>query len=521
MPATATLAELLAEASLDRLPRERKAGILLHPTSLPGGCGVGDLGSAAEAFLRWLAEAGQSVWQVLPLGPTGFGDSPYSLLSSFAGNPLLISLEELVKDGLLDASDLSAQPETDPERVDFAVAAPFKRELLGRAFEGLEAGRAPALAAELDSFRDTEGASWLDDWALFAALKDHFGGSAWPAWEPALAHRRPTALERSRESLSREVHYHCFVQLLFARQWRNLRRLASELGIEILGDLPIYTALDSADVWTAPGLWELDAAGRPLAVAGVPPDAFSEEGQLWGNPLYRWRAHREEDYAWWSRRLEASFKLADRVRIDHFRGFAGFWRVPAQARTAAAGRWVRGPGRELFEAVRKRLGRPLPLVAEDLGVITPDVRRLLAELGFPGMKVLQFAFTEPGSDHLPHRYQANQLVYTATHDNPPARAWFETASAAEAERVRAYLGLEAEAPVEWALIRTAYTSVADLAVVPLQDVLGLGEEARMNTPGREGRNWSWRLRAEQVEDGTALRLRRLAEVSDRLPAELR
>ncbi|HEX4953473.1 MAG TPA: 4-alpha-glucanotransferase [Thermoanaerobaculia bacterium] len=502
------------ESSPER--RRRRAGILLHPTSLPGPFGVGDLGPAAMAFLSWAHAAGQSVWQVLPLGPTGYGDSPYGLLSSFAGNPFLISPEALVEDGLLHASELHHVPRSRADRVDSHKFGPWKEAILRASWGQFEADAPPGLAAELAAFCAQEGPAWLDDWSLFIALKRRHRGRPWPEWQAPLARREPGALAQAREELAEEIAFHAFVQFLFFRQWKALRRRAAELSIEILGDLPIYVALDSADVWCAPHLFELDARFQPTAVSGVPPDAFTADGQLWGTPVYDWGAHHAEGYAWWAARIGASLRFVDQLRIDHFRGFAGWWRVPADAPTAAGGRWVPGPGLALFQAVAAQLG-PLPLIAEDLGVITPDVRRLLADLGVPGMKVLQFAFADEDSDYLPHHYEPHCVVYTGTHDNDTARGWFAHAGTEERRRAADYLGVEGGARIEWAMIRAAYTSVADLAVVPMQDALGLGSRARMNTPGKPGGNWLWRVREEDVHDGTAARLRRLVEVTGRVP----
>ncbi len=483
---------------------------------MPGPFGVGDLGPAAHAFLSWAQAAGQSVWQVLPLGPTGYGDSPYGLLSSFAGNPLLISPEALVSEGLLDASELHHVPRSRADQVDSPQFGPWKEAILRASWDAFGKAARPGLAEELAAFRAQEGPGWLDDWTLFIALKRHHKGRPWPEWPPDLARREPEALARSRGELAEELAFHAFVQFLFFRQWAALRRRAAELSIEILGDLPIYVALDSADAWCAPHLFDLDEHFQPRAFSGVPPDDFTADGQLWGTPVYDWAAHRAEGYAWWAARIGASLRFVDLLRIDHFRGFAGWWRVPAGAPTAASGRWEPGPGLELFRAVEARLGR-LPLIAEDLGVITPDVRQLLADLGVPGMKVLQFAFADDDSDYLPHRFEPHCVVYTGTHDNDTARGWFAHAAAEERRRAADYLGVEGAIRIEWALIRAAYTSVADLAIVPMQDALGLGSRARMNTPGQSGGNWVWRVREEDVTEGTAERLRRLAEVTGRLP----
>lgn len=494
----------------------RHAGILLHPSSLPGPYGIGDLGPAAEAFLDWVAAAGQGIWQVLPLSPTGFGDSPYSALSSFAGNPLLISPEVLVREGLLDPAELERLPKSAGPRVDFPAVRGAKGGLLRASYERFLGAPPAGLAEAFDLFGSVAAtAAWLDDWSLFAALRDRFGGKPWPEWDRGLARREPAALAAARRELEDEIDFHRYVQFLFFRQWQALREKARGLDIEVMGDLPIYAPLDSADVWSRQELFELGDDGRPLALSGVPPDAFSSSGQLWGTPVYRWDRHRDEGFGWWIERLRASLSFADRVRLDHFRGFESYWRVPAGATTAIDGHWEPGPGRALFEALTSALGAPR-LVAEDLGVITPEVEALLEATGLPRMKVLQFAFSEPDSKHLPHHHLPNAVTYTGTHDNDTVRGWFAGLGAEERQRVRDYLGFAGENGIEWAMIRAAYTSVAEAAVVPLQDVLGLGGEARMNRPGANGGNWSWRAREEEIRDGLAARLRRLAELSGRL-----
>ena len=473
---------------------ERAAGILLHPTSLPGRFGIGDIGPMAERFLDWLASAGQSIWQVLPLGPTGGGASPYGSLSAFAGNPLLISPERLVEEGLAPASALDDVPEFSADRVEWDRVREWKERLLRSAWDG--ASVSGSAREELETFRRApEQENWLADWSLFAA-------------------RRATGRTGNREELAEEVEYQEFLQATFFRQWDRLRREAQRRSIALFGDVQIYVPLDCADVETHRELFALDAEGRPLEVAGVPPDFFSQTGQLWGYPLYRWDRMAEDGYAWWIERLRAAFRLTDIVRLDHFRAFAAYWAVPAGETTAVNGRWRPGPGRKLFDAVRKSLGR-VPLVAEDLGTITPDVKRLLAKLGLPGMKVLQFAFSEADSQYLPHRHLPNAVVYTGTHDNDTTRGWWETLDPDARARANDYLGTTG-AEIEWDLIRAAYASVADRAIVPLQDVFGLGSEARMNTPAEAKGNWSWRAREENFANDRNARLRRLAELCGRL-----
>jgi 4-alpha-glucanotransferase len=493
----------------------RGAGLLLHPTSLPSRFGVGDLGPEAASFLDWATRAGQSVWQVLPLGPTGMGNSPYGCLSAFAGNPLLVSPELCRDEGLLGEGDLAAAASPGGDRVDFAAAASSRERQLRQAFAAFRARPSEVLSRAFAEFREApEQAGWLRDWALFAALKAGHGGRAWTDWDPELRDRRPGALAAAERRHGEELEYQRFVQFLFFRQWSALRERARAAGVELLGDLPIYVAADSADVWAHRELFELDEAGRPLRVAGVPPDYFSATGQLWGNPLYRWDRLRESGYAWWIERLRANLRLTDRVRLDHFRGFAGFWAVPAGEPTAVGGTWVEGPGAELFEAIAAALGG-LPLVAEDLGVITPDVTALRDRFGLPGMKVLQFGF-DPGSDHAPHRLVPHSVVYTGTHDNDTTRGWFESLDEGARRRVLAYTGGTPES-ISWDLLRTACTAVAELAIAPVQDLLGLDASARMNRPGSDAGNWGWRLAPESLTGELAERLAELAAVTGRLP----
>lgn len=493
----------------------RSAGVLLHPTSLPGRFGIGDLGPAAVHFLDWAAAAGQTLWQVLPLGPTGFGNSPYGTRSAFAGNPLLISPERLLEMDLVEESALSDPPAFREDHVDFGAVIAWKDRLLRSSFEVFRArGSAEAKDALGDFLEVARRDGWLDEWALFQALKVRYGQAAWHEWDSAVARREPSALASAAAELADEVAYHQYVQFLFFHQWARLRSEAARRGIRILGDVPIYVALDSADVWGNSELFLLDDERRPLAVAGVPPDYFSPTGQLWGNPLYRWDRMKERGFDWWIARMRANFRLADIVRLDHFRGFAGFWQVPAGHETASGGAWVKGPGIDLFRALKAALG-DLPLVAEDLGLITPDVERLRVAIGAPGMRVLQFGFGDLDNIHLPHRHSEDMVVYTGTHDNATTREWFDGLDQDAKELVLDYLGgSEAEA-IEWMMIRAAYGSVARTAIVPMQDVLGGGAECRMNTPGQPADNWSWRLRTEDLSASSAARLRRLAAITGR------
>lgn len=491
----------------------RAAGVLLHPTSLPGPHGVGELGPEAVRWLDLLAAAGQRVWQVLPLGPTGYGDSPYQSFSAFAGNPYLIDVGALAAAGLVADAELDPLRALPSRRVDFGGLYALKLPLLRRAADAFLAAGGESEPA-FRAFRERE-AAWLEDFALFMALKEEAGGAPWTSWDRPLRLREPAALADARERLAAEVARQRVWQYWFDAQWSAVKAQAAARGIRVLGDAPIFVALDSADVWAHPELYHLAEDGRPTVVAGVPPDYFSATGQRWGNPLYRWDVLARRGYDWWVSRLRSALERVDLVRIDHFRGFAAYWEVPAEEPTAVRGRWVEGPGADLFATLRRELGG-LPVVAEDLGVITPDVEELRDSFGLPGMKVLQFAFAGgPDDPYLPHNYPRDCVVYTGTHDNDTTRAWYETAPEAERDHVRRYLGRPDEEVVA-GLVRLAFASVADLAVVPLQDHLGLGSEARMNTPGRESGNWTWRFAWEDVPGWLAPHLRGLAEVYGRL-----
>lgn len=495
----------------------RAAGLLLHPTSLPGRFPIGDLGPSAVAMLDWMVSAGFTVWQVLPLGPTGMGDSPYNALSAFAGNPLLISPEALVDDGLLPPEALAAWEVEESSQVDFAAAVACKESLLRQAFLHFESGEFPALAAGLERFADScRRSAWLDDWALYASLKREHGDASWLDWEPSLRRREPPALRLKAAALADEIRYAIFCQFLFFRQWAAVRGAAESRGIRILGDVPIYVAPDSADTWANSHLFELEPGGGLRAVAGVPPDYFSADGQRWGNPLYRWDLLRDEGFAWWIARLRAQLEIAHYLRLDHFRGFVAYWRIPQRHATARRGKWVKGPGEAFFKALRQGLGG-LPLVAEDLGQIDARVHDLRRRLDLPGMRVLQFGFGVADSDHSPHRHEPRSVVYTGTHDNDTTRGWFAATGDDERHRVLTYLGATPET-ITAAMIRSAYGSVAELAIVPLQDVLDLGSEARMNTPGRGSGNWSWRVRHADVAADLPGRMRDLAAATARLPA---
>lgn len=493
----------------------RAAGILLHPTSLPGPYGIGDLGPEADRFLEWAAAAGQTLWQILPFAPT-FGGSPYTCASAFAGNPMWISPDLLVREGFVPREALADVPAFPSDRVEFDAASRWKDALLRRSWAHFQEHGSAAERSDLASFVDApEQARWLPDWSLFAALKRDFGGRAWPQWEDDLARRDPDAIRLASHAVEGEVRYQEYLQFLVFRQWRRVRSRARELGIRIIGDMPIYVAYDSADVWAHPELFALNDSLRSTEVAGVPPDYFSATGQLWGNPLYRWDRMEADGFAWWVDRMAAGLRACDLLRIDHFRAFAAYWSVPASDATALNGRWVPGPGRKLFDAARKALGG-LPVLAEDLGDITKEVRELMAQLRIPGMKILQFGFYGSDSEYLPHRYPRDCVVYTGTHDNDTARGWYAGLKPEEKQRVWDYLGSDGR-EIEWDLIRAALTSVAARAIVPLQDVLGLGSEARMNTPSEPAGNWTWRARTDAFRPDLAERLRRAVELAGRIP----
>lgn len=503
----------------------RTSGILLHPTSLPGNFGVGDLGPEAYKFVDFLVSAGQSLWQVLPLGPTGYGDSPYACYSAFAGNTLLISPERLIAEGLLDSSNFKTSLAHASDRVDYSESHTAKDELLRRAYQNYTKTADTNLRGRFETFAQRE-AHWLDDYALFRALKDAHNGVAWNEWEPALTRRTPAALTQAREQLREQIEAQMFYQFLFFEQWFALKSYCNERGVRIVGDLPIFVAQDSADVWTNPDQFKLDENGRPLVVAGVPPDYFSATGQLWGNPLYNWERMKAEGFAWWIERVRATLKVVDIARVDHFRGFAACWEIPGGDKTAERGQWVEAPGKELFTAIRRTLGE-LPIIAEDLGVITPDVVALRDEFGFPGMRILQFGF---GGDtkniDLPHNYIANVVAYTGTHDNDTTVGWFQSVAGEgstrsdeqiESERQFCLDYLKSDGQeIHWDFIRAVFASVANTAIVPLQDVLGLGTEARMNLPNSTQGNWSWRFHAGSLIGDIAARLKKLTSLYGRL-----
>ncbi|MEW5869354.1 MAG: 4-alpha-glucanotransferase [Chloroflexota bacterium] len=486
---------------------ERSSGILLHPTSLPGRFGIGDIGPQAYAWIDFLAEAGCKLWQVLPLGPTGYGDSPYQCFSAFAGNPYLVSPEALLAEGLLHSNDLVEALDFPAERVDFGRVIYWKLDLLDRSFIQFQQAAPAALQRDYRLFCEQQ-ADWLEDFALFMALKEAHGGAPWPTWKAALRDRQPQALTKARQDLAVAIQRQIYRQFLFFRQWGRLREYAHEHGIQIIGDAPIFVAHDSADVWAHPELFYLNAKGQPTVVAGVPPDYFSPTGQLWGNPLYRWEVHQANGYTWWLARLRAVLGLVDIVRLDHFRGFAGYWEVKGKAKTAEKGRWVPGPGMDFFQEVSQALGE-LPIIAEDLGVITPDVEAMRDHFGLPGMRILQFAFAGgPKDPFLPHNYVENCVAYTGTHDNDTVRGWYERVEEDEKDFYRRYLARDGH-DVSWDLIRAVWGSVAVFALAPMQDFLSLGNAARMNYPGNPSGNWTWRMPEEALNEWLKCRIRDL------------
>ena len=496
----------------------RASGILLHPTSLPGPCGIGELGPAAERFVEFFAGAGQRLWQVLPLSPTGFGDSPYQCFSAFAGNPLLICLEQLVLDGLLSASELNPLPHFPKQFVDYGRVIHFKLPLLKRSFEALTKG-ASAMREDFEDFCQKNN-SWLTDYTLFMAIKEAHGGKVWTEWDKSIALREPEAVRHWSVVLETEIQAQKYFQYQFFRQWGALRRYALQRGVSIMGDLPIYVAHDSADVWAHPEMFHLDDSGMPALVAGVPPDYFSATGQLWGNPLYRWDKMSSSGYRWWVERFRTVLSLVDQVRLDHFRGFEGYWEIPAAETTAIRGRWVPGPGASLFEELQASLG-DLPIVAENLGVITPEVEALRERFSFPGMSILQFAFGRDAQapSFQPHNYSRNLVAYTGTHDNDTTVGWFTSRGTNDSTRTTEqideerrfacdYLGTDGR-EIHWAFIRALLASVADTVVIPLQDLLGLGSEARLNRPSTATGNWRWRFTQEELTLDLQERLKRM------------
>ncbi len=503
----------------------RSSGVLLHPTSLPSSHGIGDFGPEAYHFVDFLHSAGQKLWQVLPLNPTGYGDSPFQCFSASAGNPLLISLENLAEQGLLSKADFQSAPKFPVEAVDYGAVAIFKYPLLYKAAKNFFAGAIGDRQREFDQFAQLH-ASWLNDFALFMAIKEEQNLREWTGWPDAIAAREHKEIRRKKEELAPVIEAQKFFQYVFFQQWQKLRAYGRERNIRIIGDVPIYVAHDSADVWANPEFFLLDQHGRPLKIAGVPPDYFSATGQCWGNPIYNWPLLKQTGFQWWVERLRSALHLYDFIRIDHFRGFEAYWEVPSDATTAVNGRWVKAPGAELFATLRKEFGG-LPIIAENLGVITPEVEALRHEFGLPGMAILQFAFgNDPQAPTFkPHNYVHDLVAYTGTHDNDTVVGWWTSSGKGDSTRTaedvikehdyaRRYLGFTDE-PVNWVLIRAILASVANTAIAPMQDILGLGSEARMNLPGVPSGYWKWRMKPGAATQAIATMLRELVKLYER------
>lgn len=480
---------------------QRASGILLHPTSLPSRFGIGDLGQSAYDFVDFLERSRQRLWQILPLGPTGYDHSPYTMnFSAFAGNPLMISLEQLANEGWLHADELVPLPDANPEQVDFDRVIPYKFDYLRRAFDRFQSSRSSDQQRQFEQFCQQQS-WWLDDFVLFMALLDANHGKPWSQWEPAIARRDPAALQEQAKQLDHSIQFQQFLQFKFFEQWSRLRDYANQRKIQIIGDVSIYVCHNSADVWANPELFKLDPQTlEPAYIAGVPPDYFSETGQLWGNPVYAWEQSQQTQFDWWIKRFKATLQYVDLVRVDHFRGFEAYWQVPAGEPTAINGEWVKAPGQEFFETLQARLGS-LPILAEDLGIITPEVEELRDRFNFPGMRILMFAFDGSDSIHLPHHYIQNCIVYSGTHDNDTAIGWWSKASDQEKNQLADYLGCASANDIHdinWVLIRMALASVANSAILPLQDLLGLDGHARMNDPSKIPGNWRWRYTSSDL-----------------------
>ncbi len=482
----------------------RMSGILLHPSSLPGPDGIGDIGPEAYEWVNFLVQSGCNLWQLLPLGPTGYGDSPYQCFSAFAGNPFLISSTLLIDEGLLLLEDLQDRPDFSTESVDFGPVIQWKLKLLDRAYNNFVQKQPEEITEKFQQFINQEQ-DWLFDFALFMAIKELNGGLSWDYWDDGLRKRDGKALKNFQDENKTLIESHMFKQFLFFTQWTGLKNYANDQGIKIIGDIPIFISFDSSDAWSNPELFYFDEDLKPTVVAGVPPDYFSATGQLWGNPLYRWEVHKQDRYKWWLKRINSTLKLFDFIRLDHFRGFVNYWEVPAGNETAEIGQWLPGPGADFFEVMQNELG-VLPIIAEDLGEISTDVYILRDQFDLPGMKILQFAFSsDPEDPFLPHNYPVNCVAYTGTHDNDTVLGWYQSAPVEEKDFCRRYLARSGE-NISWDLIRAVWSSVAKITIAPLQDFLGLGTEARMNYPGRPSGNWSWRVLSHQINSDLAQRI---------------
>lgn len=494
---------------------ERSSGILFHPTSLPGKYGIGTLGKEAYAFIDFLKKSRQKLWQIFPLGPTGYGDSPYQSFSSFAGNPYLIDFDLLIEAHLLSEEDLRDVFFGDNEEyIDYGAIYNQKYPLLRKAYENFKSSDNHEMRENLEHFK-RENASWLNDYSLYISLKNHFNGLPWNEWAHDIKNREHGAMEHYKNELADDIEYHNFIQFLFFKQWGDVKRYANENGIKIIGDIPIFVAADSSDAWANPEIFLFDEERKPVKVAGVPPDYFSATGQLWGNPLYNWQKLKETNYSWWVERVRANLSTCDIIRIDHFRGFEAYWAVPYGDDTAINGQWEPGPGIDLFNAIKSQLGE-LPIIAEDLGLMTQGVIDLREATGFPGMKILGFAFDSgEENDYLPHTYTKNCVVYTGTHDNDTLIGWFQKAKEEDRQFARDYLNSRSDDEIHWDAIRGAWSSVASIAISPVQDFLGLGSEARINTPGVAAGNWQWRLKHGVLTDELADRIAKLTKVYSR------
>ena len=494
---------------------ERSSGILFHPTSLPGKYGIGTLGKEAYAFIDFLKKSRQKLWQIFPLGPTGYGDSPYQSFSSFAGNPYLIDFDLLIEAHLLSEEDLRDVFFGDNEEyIDYGAIYNQKYPLLRKAYENFKSSDNHEIKENLEHFK-RENASWLNDYSLYISLKNHFNGLPWNEWAHDIKNREHGAMEHYKNELADDIEYHNFIQFLFFKQWGDVKRYANENGIKIIGDIPIFVAADSSDAWANPEIFLFDEERKPVKVAGVPPDYFSATGQLWGNPLYNWQKLKETNYSWWVERVRANLSTCDIIRIDHFRGFEAYWAVPYGDDTAINGQWEPGPGIDLFNAIKSQLGE-LPIIAEDLGLMTQGVIDLREATGFPGMKILGFAFDSgEENDYLPHTYTKNCVVYTGTHDNDTLIGWFQKAKEEDRQFARDYLNSRSDDEIHWDAIRGAWSSVANMAISPVQDFLGLGSEARINTPGVAAGNWQWRLKHGVLTDELAERIAKLTKVYSR------
>ncbi|MCX8057125.1 MAG: 4-alpha-glucanotransferase [Ignavibacteria bacterium] len=495
---------------------ERSAGILLHPTSLPSKFGIGDLGPNAFRFIDFLHETKQKLWQILPLGPTSFGDSPYQCLSAFAGNPLLISLEKLVEEGFAPKELLEDTPEFPDDKVNYGDVIEYKFEALENIFSFFKKNLNPKFKEEFERFCETEK-NWLEDYAFFVALKDYFDGKPWNEWEKEISQRKPEAIKYFLNNLKDEIEYHKFIQFIFFKQWLELKEYANSKGIKIIGDLPIFVAFDSADVWVHRDLFEVSESGEPLFIAGVPPDYFSPTGQRWGNPHYKWNEMKKDDYKWWRERIASLLKVTDIIRIDHFRGFYNYWKIPGNAPTAETGEWVLGPGEHFFSTLEKYFGK-LPIIAEDLGILVPEVYELRDKFNFPGMKILQFAFGTNGEKKfLPHNHVKNCVVYSGSHDNDTTLGWWNSIQNDGTDTKEFFLTYSGSDGKDICkdMIRLAYSSVADIVIIPLQDFLRLGSEARMNFPGRPDGNWAWRFKWEQISDELKNEIKYFVEIFER------